>query len=377
MRVLNVNQLLDTRIGGGTAERTIQMCHNLTKAGIDCTALSVRTELPESTKELLKKTEVILLPYFLKRFYIPYPCFMTIYQCVKKADVVHMMNHWTILNIWVSFFCWMMKKPYVLCPAGSLGIVGRSKFLKKLFNVMIGNRILKNASRLIAITEAEKLDFESLGLSSSRISIIPNGIDCQQNDSHKGLEFRNKHNLLEKKYFLYMGRLNPIKGPDLIVKAFIALAEELKDITLVLGGPDEGMQEELEHLIKKAGLEDRVHFIGFVSGEEKAQAYSQAELLIIPSRKEAMSIVVLEAGIYSTPVICTDQCGLNEVESLNAGIVVEASMDGIKRGLIKFTSSEFNSVEMGKILHRFTVDNFEWEKVVEQYTVLYQRILKS
>jgi glycosyltransferase involved in cell wall biosynthesis len=82
------------------------------------------------------------------------------------------------------------------------------------------------------------------------------------------------------------------------------------------------------------GIIDRVHYIGFISDEAKSQAYHAADLLVIPSRKEAMSIVVLEAGITGTPVLLTDQCGLSEVESIEGGKVVTASVEGLQSGLI-------------------------------------------
>jgi glycosyltransferase involved in cell wall biosynthesis len=120
-----------------------------------------------------------------------------------------------------------------------------------------------------------------------------------------------------------------------------------------------------------------VHFVGYVDGEEKLAAYRSAQLLVIPSRQEAMSIVVLEAGISGTPVLITDQCGFNDVAIVNGGIVVSASVESIQKGLIEILKDAEKLRSMGRNLKKYVEDKFTWKKAVERYLQLYCKILES
>lgn len=102
-------------------------------------------------------------------------------------------------------------------------------------------------------------------------------------------------------YVLFLGRLNEIKGPDLLLDAFCRIADRCAEIHLVLAGPDGRMLQRLRAKSKALGIAARVHFAGYLGGRSKVAALRGASLLAIPSRREAMSIVVLEAGVCGCP----------------------------------------------------------------------------
>jgi len=102
------------------------------------------------------------------------------------------MNHWTVLNAMVYLAAKSLNKPYVFCPAGALHIFGRSLILKKIYNLVIGEKITQNANRCIAITNAEKKQFIDYGVSPGKIDVIPNAVneaDFVESDEEG---FRNK-----------------------------------------------------------------------------------------------------------------------------------------------------------------------------------------
>ena len=137
------------------------------------------------------------------------------------------------------------------------------------------------------------------------------------------------------------------------------------------------MLVELKKMAQELQVADRVHFIGQVGGTLKSQAFHAADLLAIPSRSEAMSIVVLEAGITGTPVLATNQCGLNEIESIGGGRIVAASEEGIRRGLLDLLSEPAALGPMGARLEAFTRERFIWDTVVHGYTELFTRCLEK
>jgi glycosyltransferase involved in cell wall biosynthesis len=377
MKLLNVNMSLDPVTGGGTAERTFQISRSLVKAGIECTVLTTDLGLTAERIKALDGVNVIALPCLLKRFYISRFSYSEIKKIVGVADIVHLMGHWTFMNALVYLAAHSLNKPYVVCPAGTLPIYGRSKFIKKLYNWVIGSKIIRNANGHIAIAVNEINQFQDYGVEINKISIIPNGINVEDFQTANIADFRRKYGLGDAPFMLFVGRLNSIKGPDLLLRAFCNVKDKFSNYHLVFAGPDGGMLSELKDMVIEFSASDRVHFLGYLGGADKSQAYHAADLLVIPSRQEAMSIVVLEAGITGTPVLLTDQCGFNEVASISGGQVVSASVDGLQKGLIEILRDPAQLKSMGANLKKYVYEHFTWDSVINKYLKLYRQILNT
>lgn len=375
MKLLNVNIAIDTGIGGGTGERTFQMSRFLGKAGIDCAILTLDLGITAERLSALGGVAVTLLPCIWQRYYVfplPEP---RIAKLVEWADVVHLMGHWTLLNAAVYREARRLEKPYVVCPAGALPIYGRSTVLKHFYNRLIGTRIVRHASAHVAITEKERAHFHAYGVIDNRMFTIPNGIDAEEFSAGDAEAFRRDFGLPDKPLILFVGRLAEIKGPDLLLRAFVELRSELKDFQLVFVGPDGGQLQNLKAIAAGARLMDRIHFLGHVSQKSKVDAYATARLLVIPSRREAMSIVVLEAGICETPVLITDQCGFDQIERIGGGKIVTATVEGLKGGLVSLLARPRPLPDMGKKLAAFTRQHFLWESIAGRYQQLFELLL--
>ena len=376
LKILNVNMSIDPIRGGGTAERTFQMSRQLAKAGVDCTILTLDLGLTATRQQELGQAKLIALPCFNRRFYLPLVSWGRIRSVVAEADIIHLMGHWTALNGIVYLAARSLKKPYVVCPAGALPIFGRSRILKRLYNWIGGKRLVVNADLCIAITSDEKNQLHDYGVKDGKISVIPNGISPEDYSSQDDAGFRARYGLGDAPFILFVGRLNRIKGPDLLLQAFCEAKEALRDFQLVFAGPDEGLLAELKGMVAAHGLDARVHFLGYLGGSEKSQAYHATEFLAIPSRQEAMSIVVLEAGIVGTPVLLTDQCGLNEIADVGGGRVVSPSVGALSKGLIELCAERDGLEAMGKKLQGYVMKRFLWDSVVNAYIELYEGMLR-
>lgn len=373
MRVLNVNDIFDPIAGGGTAERTFQMSRALVKAGIECTVLTTDVGLTSERVDQAKPVKVVACRSLSKRFFIPRFSYRHLKEVVQSADVVHLMGHWSLLNAIVYIIAVRLGKPYVVCPAGALPIYGRSKWLKRIYNCIIGRRLMRNARFCIAVTSAEIPDMQRYGVALERIEVIPNGIAREQVPSAEPERFRDRHGLGAAPIILFLGRLNHIKGPDLLLRAFCNVRHECKEYQLVFAGPDGGMLASLKEMAQDEKVSDRVRFIGFVGGAEKYQACYAASLLVIPSRQEAMSIVVLEGGVTGTPVLLTDQCGFPEVDEHGGGQVVEASVAALERGLTHMLRDSGTLREKGAALKAYIEKKFLWDSLAPLYVALYRR----
>ena len=374
MKILNVVTSLDPDEGGGR-ERTIQMSRSFLKTGMECTLLTTDLGLTKESVKDLEGINVVALRCLNKRFYIPKFSFSKIRIIIENADIIHIMGHWTLLNAIVYLMSRYLNKPYCICPAGSLPIFGRSRIIKKFYNWVIGRRIIQNASCHVAISDNEIPHFLEYGVSLENISIIPNGVNNNDFLTDNALDFRKKLDLEGISFILFLGRLNVIKGPDLLLEAFYNIKNNLQDFHLVFAGPDDGMLSELKQMVDEYQLNERIHFVGYLGGADKSNAYHAADLLVIPSRQEAMSIVVLEAGISGTPVLLTDQCGFNVIEKIDGGKVVQASVKGIQLGLIEILRDKDRLKSMGSNLKQYTYDNFMWDSVIGKYLTLFNQIL--
>ena len=369
MIVLLVNTSIDPVSGGGTATRTVQLARSIKKDfEVECIILTTDQGLDETSKQQYSELKTVILPCLNDRFYIPYFSWAKLKELVEKIDVIHLMSHWSIINAIVYLLARQLDKPYTFCPAGSLHIFGRSALLKNIYNLFIGKSLIKNASQCIAITNLEKKDFLGFNVQEELISVIPNGIDG--NEFFPNLEaskaFKNKFGLQGVPYILFMGRLNLIKGPDILLKAYIRLSLEFPTLHLVFAGPDEGLGDQLRKKIKKESLENRIHLIGYIESYDKVGAYTGAEFLVVPSRREAMSIVALEAGACGTPVILSTECGFDEVKEVGCK-VVQPIADELYNGMNSMLSSSKSLKALGNDLRNLILERYTWKKSAEQY----------
>jgi len=236
--------------------------------------------------------------------------------------------------------------------------------------------VLKDASRVIAVTRTEAEQYKSMGVSEDKIEIIPLGIDLSVFDSlpERG-EFRRKYGLgNDQRIILYLGRIHKIKGLDLLAKAFADLSQASNNIKLVIVGPDNGYLPSLKKLITDLEISDKVLLTGPLYGQEKLKAYVDADVYVLPSYYEIFSVTVLEACACGTPVIVTDRCGLADVISGQAGLVVPYDKEQLSNTILHMLSDDKmrrDFSEKGKLLVR---QKFNCDKMAEQVERVYNGI---
>lgn len=378
---MNVNHLLDPESGGGTAERTFQLSLFLSRRLVQTTILTLDIGLTAERRTALQGVNLVALPCINRRYFVPKMWTGEADRLVAEADIVHLSGHWTLLNALIYKSCKRLGKPFVFCPAGALLPFGRSLALKRTYDILIGREIARSAAACIAITDKERDELAAYGVEQRKISVIPNGIDPQlyaaadNYDIEK--EFRSLSGLGGAPFVLFLGRLNAIKGPDLLLEAFARVSGQFPELHLVFAGPDGGMESQLRATTDQKALKDKVHFTGYLRGDKKAAVLRAAKLLAIPSRQEAMSIVVLEAGICGTPVLFTTTCGLEELAKKGAGKMVNPSVEGLAGGLSGLLSDETATAQAATRLENLIRANFLWEHQAERYCKLYEHILSG
>ena len=150
---------------------------------------------------------------------------------IKEFDIIHLQGYRNLQTLFTQHYAQKFHVPYILQAHGTLPrILGKSS-LKRFFDLIFGYKMLKGATKVIAINEPEAMQYLSMGVSENRIEIIPNGIDFSQfQDLPTRGYFRTKFSIASnQKVVLSLGRIHKIKGLDVLIKAF---ANVLKTIRL-------------------------------------------------------------------------------------------------------------------------------------------------
>ncbi|MDX8413882.1 MAG: glycosyltransferase [Mariprofundales bacterium] len=362
MNILHVNMSLDPVTGGGTVERVRQL--HLAMRGVS----GVRSRvLSLALGDVEEMEDVLLLPCWSRRWYLPAPKLLTIFRLVQWADVIHLMNHWTILNAMVYWLARMTGTPYIVCPAGALPLFGRSSWIKRGYNWLVGESLVKHCATAISVAEDEEVALQQYGVSSERIVHIPNGVR-QEDFACADVQLFRKHAVLGPvDYLLFVGRLNEIKGPDILLDAFVLIADDFPSLHLVFAGPDGGVLDALRSRSDCEIFSSRVHFTGYVGNNLKSSAYHGASLLIVPSRQEAMSIVALEGAVCGTPVVLTDCCGFNQLRDAGAARLAEVSAKSIAEQITVLMHDAALRAKMGAAGRDFALGNYTWDIAAVRY----------
>jgi glycosyltransferase involved in cell wall biosynthesis len=141
--------------------------------------------------------------------------------------------------------------------------------------------------------------------------------------------------LAGRQRFLFLGRVAPKKGPDLLLCAIAALqAEGLWDpatMVLVLAGPAQGAYAaELQRLAERLGITASLHWTGMLQGDQKWGAFQSADAFVLPSHQENFGIAVAEALSCSTPVLLTHPVNIAaDIAAAGAGLVEHDTVAGI------------------------------------------------
>jgi glycosyltransferase involved in cell wall biosynthesis len=374
VKLLSVNMTLDPRTGGGSAARTLQATRVLAGLGVSCTVATADEGFDAALLDQLDGISLVKVPCLPGRFRIPVGGFAAVRQAVREADVVMLVNHWTFINVLAWRSAVRFGVPYVICPAGALpSDGGRSRHAKSVYNTLWGRAIVAGAAAHIAVTRDETAQFLAYGVDPAQVTVIPNGMPAVAHGDAGA--FRARHGLGAAPVLLFMGRLAPIKGPDLLIDAFARCAAARPDWHLVCAGPDDGMLEELKAQVTRARLGARVHFTGFLDAAGKADALAAAELVVVPSRREAMSIVVLEAASTGRPVLVTDRCGVPDVAESGSGWVATPTVDGLATGLLEATSDRITLAAHGIRWRDAAMARYAWSSIGQRYLDLFARVL--
>ena len=321
-----------------------------------------------------------LSSYLAREMVLPIPYYLPIVarRAARDFDVIHIHEHRTMLAVVVHHYAKKYRVPFLLQAHGSILPTFQKQMLKKIFDIFSGNKILKDASKVIALTKTEAEQYKKMGVDEDKIEIVPNGIDMSEYENRpKRGEFRRKYSIRDdEKVVLYIGRLHKSKSIDLLVKAFSGLSKELNGIRMVLVGPDDGYQSVVEKLVHDLKVDDKVLFTGFVSNEEKMAAFIDADIFVTPSFS-GFPVTFLEACACGTPILTTSNGDKLDWIHNKVGYVVEYDKDQLQNAIFKVLSDEGSRKRFGEEGKRLVREKFGWDNVIRQIEDVYLIVRRS
>jgi glycosyltransferase involved in cell wall biosynthesis len=211
-----------------------------------------------------------------------------------------------------------LQVPYVMSPNGTAPAIERRILAKRVFDWAERRRTLRGASRVVAVTEAEETQLRALGVEDRRIAVVPNPIDEAEFASPPdGSDFRRRLALGDAPVVLFLGKLTPRKGVDVLLHAFDHLARPAA--RLVVAGNDMGSGRTIEALAARLELRDRIRRVDLLKRRERLDALAAADVVVYPSRDEVFGLVAVEALLCGTPVVVSDDSGCAEVVAQTGG----------------------------------------------------------
>lgn len=292
----------------------------------------------------------------------------------KDIDVASFQNLWLWNCAQAAKYCVKQGIPYMIAPRGAMNKVALNvSSLKKNFaKYWFANRFIRLATCFQALTSKEYQAIRDLGIKQP-IAIIPNGISIPVG------KIPNKNSLpillQDKKIMLFLGRLNPIKNIENLIKGWVERkqGQNEKWHLVIAGSGNESYEKGLKELCKKLKIEDEVSFPGFITESEKPKWYGNADAFILPSHSEGMPMAALEAMSYKLPCIFSEACNIPEAYEANAAIKCETNSENIAQALTNLISkSEIQIQEMGTNALALVKQKYSWEIVSKQLIEVYQ-----
>ena len=296
-------------------------------------------------------------------------------------DLYH--SHYWLSGEVVSRLNESLRLPHVASfhTLGEAKMRARSQENESEVRIRSERDILHRADRIVAVSEHERgnmIDF--YGAPGDRIQVIPCGVDMDVFKPMPSTAARRELGLGPEKVLLYVGRVQPLKGPELMLEAVSRLdsTENLK--VLMVGGDVEGDAEvaRVRALAEELGIAHLVSFEGAAPHDRLVYYYNAADLCVVPSFYESFGLVAAEAMACGTPVVATAVGGLPETvkDGVNGSLVPHRDPD-VLAGKIRLLLDDAARRESLASRARDSVARLDWPLVAGRVAGLYESVYRA
>ncbi len=181
---------------------------------------------------------------------------------------------------------------------------------------------------------------------------------------------------LPNRMILYLGTIEPRKGIDTLLAAWAALAASLPGVHLVVAGKPGWGTDQLHTQVRHLGLQDRVHWTGYVADADLPALYSAAEVFAFPSRYEGFGLPPLEAMACGTPVVSSSAASLPEVVG-DAGLLVPPDDAPALAEALRHVLTEPGLHAELRARGLYRAGEFTWQRTASLTRTVYEAVVSS
>lgn len=363
MRVIHAVPAI-TEESSGPSYSVVRLCGSLIEEGQDVTLVALDWGPMDSQPPFLKTFPLGLGPLRLGRS--PMMKRWLDEQALSgKVDVLHTHGMWQMNAIYPR---WAASKGKITLVASTRGALSEwamqnGSAVKRVFWPLVQRRALTAATCFHATAESEYEDIRRMGFRQP-VAIIPNGIDVPPFESKQGGMVRT---------LLFLGRVHPKKGLDMLLPAWQAVQDRFPDWRLMIAGPDNGgYLDEMQHLAAQLHLK-RIEFSGELKGREKLEAYRRADIFVLPTYSENFGMTVAEALAAGTPAIVTHGAPWEGLNQHDAGWWIEVGKDSLVACLEDALARSHDALaEMGLHGRNWMQRDFSWPYVAQRMVATYE-----
>jgi glycosyltransferase involved in cell wall biosynthesis len=353
---------------GGPAYSVPRLCQALNKLGNKAIYIS----LANSLRDFQDSNITFTPPLGLKRLgYSPKMCGWLSRNAHRyHPSVFHCHGIWVPAGVAFLRYAFRHSIPTVLSPRGMLSpwALSHGSRIKRFFWHLYQRKAIVRCSAIHATSELEKDEIRQLGFRTP-IAVIPNGIDIPPYIAKQPTE---------SKTALYIGRLHPKKGIELLLKTWSNIGPRFRDWNLrIVGGSrsehaeNRGYLNQLKQLATRLGLK-QVTFEPYIFGNQKLKLFSDASLCVLPSYSENFGLVVAESLASGTAVLATTGTPWRDLALHDAGLCVSPDLDSISHGLEVLMAKSFEQLSQMGLKGRVWMENeFKWAEIARKISELY------
>lgn len=294
-------------------------------------------------------------------------------------DLIHIHTVFSYCSNVAAWIACRKGVPYIIRPLGVLnrwGFENRRPVLKQMSFALLEKRLLSRAAAVQYTTAQEREEAAELRF-PHRPVVIPNPVEMAPPATDLRGQFRAQYpELADRRIVLFLSRIDPKKGLDLLLPAFGEVLRQDPRAALVIAGEGEpSLVERLRQTAAELGIARSVFWPGFLTGARRAAAFADADLFVLSSYSENFGMAPVEAMGFGLPAVLTDRVGIHrEVTEARAGIVTPVASDAIASALLLFLRDDGLRSEMGRNARRLAASRYSVEAVAGRLRDLYAEL---
>ena len=377
---------------GGPSQMVLGLSKALANEGIEVTLVTTNSNGDAGQPPLdvpLKKAmeqhgyEIIYFPCSpFKRYKFSLPLLQWLNRRANDYDLAHIHALFSPVSTFSATVARRKKLPYILRPLGTLdpADLRKKKLLKKLYGSLLEKPNLKGAAAIHFTSEEETKVSVRYGTTTNDL-IIPLGVDLPHNfpapkTARQQWGIPNNEPLL-----LFMSRIDPKKGLDLLLPALERLQKEGLQFHFVLAGAnpqDPEYENSIKEQIMNSTLVKVTTIVGFVRGEAKLALLQDADIFVLPSYYENFGIAVAEAMATQTPVLISDRVHIWEaIKERAAGWISSCDLEQLTATLRNALANSQTWEQMGERARDLVRDKYSWDAIAKQLITTYSQLIEN